>query len=527
MRLNRQGMIQAGSGMIPSGNGMVPSGWGMVQGGNGMIPGNGVVGATTPAYVLPGAAAFINMFKNGLNNFGASSWTQVAVQDTTYATKTTAPDGTNTASKLIATSANTFHYFKNVDIVRSSSLATYGVIVDVKAAEYTRIAILMEDSTGNNIANVGFDVAGGQVAYTAVAGTGVTISGTPQIFPIGSGFFRCICDFLIAANHPSIHALFLVDSGSGTGAQSQSFAGNGTNGIYIWQVNLLPTSARTLGTQLLNDDFTSLSTIDVNNTKASGFNFYFGNPWNVPGGGSSAFNTITPPQTADFSVSGSLLTVARDRSGFGFTLCSAVYDGAGSFKGRAFAPPFLVEFSDAFSTAPAAVGNAAPYGDMFPIEWLQGTVTTGNITEIGIIENDGTGPGTVTDNEGFNNFLAAGGGENSAQLTISSGVSNYAVQNRWSRLWLTQAATGGRGLTQSYVNGVFIPGTEVTYATGTGSIPAAVSSNFSSIFVDVETMHHTLILGGGFAFNESNLVWGGDFDFARVYGASSSQVISH
>src|ERR1700693_1522374 len=212
-------------------------GGGISNGFDGGISAVSGAGGGAPAWVLPGAVAAINMLHSAQNNWQDSTrWAYSNVQEPTFATKTLAPDGTNTAEKLIANSTNSFHTINSANIARTARVQSYRVAVDAKPAGYDRVVISLDD-VGSNGSFLVCDLAGGQTVGPTNYGT-VATGANPVITPIGSGFYRCYFDVTTNAV-ATIRFQVALDNGSGTAAVSNSFAGNGVNGVYVWQANVL------------------------------------------------------------------------------------------------------------------------------------------------------------------------------------------------------------------------------------------------------------------------------------------------
>ena len=132
---------------------------------------------------------------------------------------TTAPDGTTTADKLIDTADNNTHIlYRDVTVpVGTSTMSIY-----VKSAEHTKCQVRAYNSTdGYTTANV--DIA-----------LGITDSG--DIAALGDGWYRVSLPKTTTVTTFSFR-IYIVDSNG-----NNVYAGNGTDGIYIWgsQLEALP-----------------------------------------------------------------------------------------------------------------------------------------------------------------------------------------------------------------------------------------------------------------------------------------------
>jgi hypothetical protein len=141
-------------------------------------------------------------------------------QVTISANATTAPNGTLTADKMIASANAGFHC---VAQTQSLVAGVFTISIYAKASEYTFLQIF--DSLTTDFAN--FNLTTGAVAtvdqYTAT------------IENVGNGWYRCTA----TKTNPSGNFVFrygIVTTGTAT--RGESFTGNGVNGLFIWGAQL-------------------------------------------------------------------------------------------------------------------------------------------------------------------------------------------------------------------------------------------------------------------------------------------------
>jgi hypothetical protein len=149
--------------------------------------------------------------KEELNTSGTPAWVNVA----------TAPDGTQTASKLLTTTTNANHR-----IYQSSSLPI-GVVstlsVYAKAAEYRYVGLLNAFPDGVAV----FDLQDGVESSRGANVTATTIT------PVGNDWYRCTMTSATTAYQVKQIAVF--NNGTQSGGV---FAGVATSGLYIWGAQL-------------------------------------------------------------------------------------------------------------------------------------------------------------------------------------------------------------------------------------------------------------------------------------------------
>jgi hypothetical protein len=141
------------------------------------------IGATTPSTVN---ATTITGQTARLNGTGTNLFLQSQTFTTTWTlnnatvtgSATTAPDGTNTGSKL-AENATTNSHFISQSITMTGTVVT--VSVYAKQAERIRLLIRENSVTG---ASATFDVSTGTVVATAGSASGDIVS-------VGNGWYRC------------------------------------------------------------------------------------------------------------------------------------------------------------------------------------------------------------------------------------------------------------------------------------------------------------------------------------------------
>lgn len=145
------------------------------------------------------------------HEFDNAAWSKNAA--TVVPNAAVAPDGTLTADKIIATSANTQHYvFGGGASIAANSTGTLSIYA--KAAEQSSIAF---SASGSGAFTAIFDLAAGSVSYQA--------GGTAGMSPVGNGWYRCwfTCTTTAFAFVP-----YLFPN------TSNSYAGDGVSGVLVW-----------------------------------------------------------------------------------------------------------------------------------------------------------------------------------------------------------------------------------------------------------------------------------------------------
>ena len=161
-------------------------------------------------------------------NFG--SWQAIGLNTTgtpPYLNVVTAPDGSTSAEKLIATTASSTHQFRR-DVTLASG-TTYAISVYYKASESNFASIAVYGTANGNNDWVSF--------FNLSAGSAGTFNGftSTSITDVGNGWFRCTAIFTATASGTLSVRL---GGASGTSFNNQLYAGDGTSGIFLWGAQL-------------------------------------------------------------------------------------------------------------------------------------------------------------------------------------------------------------------------------------------------------------------------------------------------
>jgi hypothetical protein len=147
------------------------------------------------------------------------------------ADSTVAPDGTTTADTVIPSITNGGHFINhNSSVVVGTQ---YTMSVYAKASGYNWLKLVHWTSYAN------FDLTNG-VLGANIAG------GTASITSIGNGWYRCVFTFTGLVANAGQASIFVFTTSDNASFNGTSFAGNGTDGIYLWGAQLeVGTSALT------------------------------------------------------------------------------------------------------------------------------------------------------------------------------------------------------------------------------------------------------------------------------------------
>jgi hypothetical protein len=154
--------------------------------------------------------------------FDNADW--LKLQATISANATTSPDGTQNADKFVANTSNVIHSLTQT-ISSVSPSWTYSVFA--KSAGYDRVIL--------NVFNtnyVGFNLTTGVIESSL--GTFVT---SANIENYGNGWYRCSITSTSTSTGTNF-AISVFNSAYTNGNTNPTFAGNGTDGIYLWGAQL-------------------------------------------------------------------------------------------------------------------------------------------------------------------------------------------------------------------------------------------------------------------------------------------------
>jgi hypothetical protein len=156
--------------------------------------------------------------------FDDASWINLATTVTSNAIA--APNGTNTADFLTENSTTNAHNVAINTVVVNGALCTFSVYAKRNGRDL-QLLFGSSDVSGNPYVN--FDLANGTVASTSG-----TITGAVQ--PVGDGWYRCSVTVTSAVDVGFTCVCGLITSTSA--GRAESYAGDGTSGIYLWGAQL-------------------------------------------------------------------------------------------------------------------------------------------------------------------------------------------------------------------------------------------------------------------------------------------------
>jgi len=162
--------------------------------------------------------------------FNNAAWNKS--EATVTADAGTAPDSTSTADKLIPSINSARHFIYQSAL----AAATYTVSVYAKPSGYNDIALAFSNVAGL-WSVVTFNVSTGVVGASSQAG-GVALPSAATIESVGSGWYRCSATFPSSVIAAGANVPMVMATGGGEPI-FEGFAGNGTNGVLIWQAQVV------------------------------------------------------------------------------------------------------------------------------------------------------------------------------------------------------------------------------------------------------------------------------------------------
>ena len=161
-----------------------------------------------------------------LNSGNASVW-GFSSAVTRTASAGVAPDGTNTATLVADTVANSQHVCGPTTVTVTAN-TSYAFSAYIKPAGRPRVNITLINSGFSSGINATLNVTTGAVV-TGPLYIGTASAGFCSITPAGNGWYRCVVGGIVdAASTAAIGAIYL-DNGT-----SNSYAGDGVSGALVW-----------------------------------------------------------------------------------------------------------------------------------------------------------------------------------------------------------------------------------------------------------------------------------------------------
>lgn len=201
------------------------------------------VAASTPCITDLGLLAWdagTNLILQSAINTTGAKW--AGTRATLTGAAATSPFGTTDAATLVEDSTATSTHFAAQTITKGASALAYVFSVYAKPGTRSRVDLQLDDAAGNGAIMV-CDLTGQQVGV-ATAGVGTpftTLLG--DALPVGA-WTRCTMG-AVTNTATSLVASVFLDSGSGTGALSNSYSGDGASGATIFGAQLMQNSFRT------------------------------------------------------------------------------------------------------------------------------------------------------------------------------------------------------------------------------------------------------------------------------------------
>ena len=174
--------------------------------------------ASRPVYGIEPAGGRRNLLTFS-QDFDNAAWAKGGI---TVSSSVAAPDGSLTASRLIAGAANTSHTIESAGLMTVGAVYTTSFYVKYDSVRYFTI-----NSQGSSLPAACFDLQTGTLA-TAVGGN--VLSAT--ITPAPSGWYYCV----VTATAAFAKTSFALNNAPSNGFTS--FAGDGVSGVYLWGAQL-------------------------------------------------------------------------------------------------------------------------------------------------------------------------------------------------------------------------------------------------------------------------------------------------
>lgn len=263
----------------------------------------------------------------------------------------------------------------------------------------------------------------------------------------------------------------------------------------------LPAAALLYDANVYLQTFSSISTIDVNNTKASGYLLYLQGGW--PGAVQTVWQSFTSGAgSGNVAVAGGVLTLTESGANFaGAQLASAVPVG-GSFKGSSFAGGAYIEATWQYDPT-----QCTPAVASWPVFWVMPTRFLVSSGTSDIVEID-IGEGSCSATPGVGNWTSfihdwtyspdpnAPTANTPASGTLTP-TPTGGVYFTTGVGWITSTNSGGTGRLAHYYNNLHASSIDQTYSPSGVPSPVLGPSNPSGALSSLDTDSYVFFLGTG------------------------------
>ena len=191
------------------------------------------MGAFTPGNTLLNGseADGTNILTGGLEDF-TSGWSALNV--TLTANNTTAPNGATTAARILEDVTNDRH---GVELfIVASANTSYTCSIYAKSITRRYLSVAPTSSGGRGIYGI-FDLQTGVVVSTGTTSPdGSTAVGSSSCQAGANGFYKCTISGVLDASAGNFYLkLYLSDISNPGTPNYPSYAGNTSNGAYLWR----------------------------------------------------------------------------------------------------------------------------------------------------------------------------------------------------------------------------------------------------------------------------------------------------
>ena len=258
-----------------------------------------------------------------------------------------------------------------------------------------------------------------------------------------------------------------------------------------------------MNTLTFADEFTSISTIDTTNSKASGFKWYssnfFGNP---------------PVSSSAYSISGSILTFNNTAN---LGLCTLCNNGIGqtfSAAGGGFYIEFLMKINSSYAGASGVSGWPAVWS--MSAGHLLGSISS-NFPELDFIEMyPSSTVGAVWPLMAFHDWTTSSANNyNTNDFPTMPGGYDANAWHTYGTLYVPMARNGGTGIVERYVDNALLSTSVINFTASGPASPGATPSNPNGTFSCIDGDSQPVLLGNG-----TNWL-GTELDFVHVWQVSA------
>jgi len=158
-------------------------------------------------------------------------WATIDFTLSANTSNTTAPDGSNTAERILETNTNFLHLFYNFNAYSITANTVYTASIFIKPINKQYVQLVFDDATTTNGGYANFDLLSGTVTASFNYGNGASISASIVSYP--NNWYR-ISITSTAGTSSTVGRFAINGINTSNSGVFTLYTGNTSNGYYIW-----------------------------------------------------------------------------------------------------------------------------------------------------------------------------------------------------------------------------------------------------------------------------------------------------